>query len=221
MVQAVVFDLYETLVTQSGTPVPRAGGLGESLGLDPTAYRCEWKRLRALVLRGELTFEQALMETGTRLGAPIAVARLRRACDDRVRATHDVFQKIDPGMVMLTRDLCRHGVRLATISNCMAEDAVAWPTCALAPQFACAVFSFAVGVVKPDTRIYLNAIDQLGVNARDTLYVGDGGDDELAGAERAGLRAAQAGWFVERPGVAEVPLLASPRDVLTIVTEVT
>jgi FMN phosphatase YigB (HAD superfamily) len=217
MVQAVVFDLYETLVTQSGTPVPRAGGLGALLGLDPTAYRHEWKQLRPLVLRGELTFEQALMETGTRLGAPIAVDRLRRACDDRIRATYAVFQKIDPDIVMLTRDLCRRGARLATISNCMAEDAVAWPTCALAPQFACAMFSFAAGVVKPDTRIYLNAIDQLGVNARDTLYVGDGGDDELGGAARAGLRAVQAGWFVSRENPSAVPFLSRPRDLLRLV----
>jgi len=29
-----------------------------------------------------------------------------------------------------------------------------------------------------------------------TLFVGDGADDELAGAERAGLRALRATWFV-------------------------
>jgi hypothetical protein len=28
------------------------------------------------------------------------------------------------------------------------------------------------------------------------VYLGDGGDDELAGAERAGLRAGRAAWFV-------------------------
>jgi hypothetical protein len=37
MFKAVVFDLYEILITQSGTVVPRAGALGESLGLDATA----------------------------------------------------------------------------------------------------------------------------------------------------------------------------------------
>jgi putative hydrolase of the HAD superfamily len=61
------------------------------------------------------------------------------------------------------------------------------------------VFSFAVGVVKPDPRIYLNAIEQLGVKPEDALYIGDGGDDELAGAQRAGLRAARADWFVCSP----------------------
>ena len=58
--------------------------------------------------------------------------------------------------------------------------------------------SFAVECVKPDPQIYRTTIEQLGVNPAETLYIGDGGDDELAGAERAGLRAAQAGWFVRR-----------------------
>jgi putative hydrolase of the HAD superfamily len=101
----------------------------------------------------------------------------------------------------------------------MAEDAAPWPTCALAAHFAAAVFSFAVGCVKPDRRIYLTAIEQLGVSPEDTLYIGDGGDDELAGAERAGLRTAQAGWYVERPLTITAPILATHRDVLNLVLQ--
>ena len=96
MVKAVVFDLYETLVTQSGTAVPRAGALGESLGLDATAYRREWKQTRPQVLRGELTFAEALTQIGTRLNAPIPIERVQHARDERIRANTEVFQKIDP-----------------------------------------------------------------------------------------------------------------------------
>jgi putative hydrolase of the HAD superfamily len=219
MFKAVVFDLYETLITQSGTVVPRAGALGQSLGLDATAYRREWKQLRLRVLRGELTFAEALTQIGTRLSAAIPFERVQRACDERIRANTEVFQKIDRDLLALTRDLHSRGVRLATISNCMAEDVVAWPTSAFAPQFACAVFSFAVGVVKPDAGIYLNALEQLGVNPEDALYIGDGGDDELAGAERAGLRTAQATWFVSRTEPTAVPSLSRPQDVLQFVSE--
>jgi putative hydrolase of the HAD superfamily len=216
MFKAVVFDLYETLVTQSGTAVPRGGALGESLGLDARAYRREWKQMRPRLLRGELTFAEALTQIGSRLSAAIPSERIRQACDERIRANTEVFQKIDRDLLAVTRDLHSRGVRLATISNCMAEDVVAWPTSAFAPQFACAVFSFAVGVVKPEPEIYLNAIEQLGVKTEDALYIGDGGDDELAGAERAGLRAAQAAWFVARTEPAAVPLLSRPSDVLRI-----
>jgi putative hydrolase of the HAD superfamily len=218
MINAVIFDLYETLVTQTGTDVPRAGRLGESLGLDAVAYRREWKQIRPQVLCGHWTFEQALIEIGKRLNADVSPELARRASVERTRANAEVFQKIDPDIVALTRDLQRRGVVLATMSNCMAEDAAPWPTCALAPHFTRAVFSFAAGCVKPDAGIYQIAVEELGVSPAETLYIGDGGDDELAGAERAGLRAAQAGWFVSRAELSSVHVLAKPQDVLRLVT---
>ena len=219
MVKAVVFDLYETLVTQSGTNVPRGGALGESLGLDPAAYRREWKQLRPRILRGELTFQEALFEIGARIGTAIPAELVERASEARARANTEVFQKIDGDVIALTRALCELGIRLGTISNCMAEDAVPWHASALARQFRCAIFSFEAGVSKPDPRIYLNAIEELEVHARDSLYVGDGGDDELAGAERAGLRAVRAAWFVSKVTPSSVPSLVRPGDVLRFISE--
>jgi putative hydrolase of the HAD superfamily len=219
MFKAVIFDLYETLVTQSRTVVPRGGALGESLGLDPTAYRREWKKLRPDILRGRLTFKQALVEIGARLGSAIPAERVQRASEERARANTEVFQKLDAGVVAMAQAVVDRGIRMSTISNCMAEDVVAWPASVLAAQFSCAVFSFEAGVVKPDARIYLNAVEQLGVRAQDALYVGDGGDDELAGAERAGLRAARASWYVSEATPSPAPCFASPRDALRFIAE--
>jgi len=217
MVKAVVFDLFETLVTQSGTAVPRAGALGGALGLDAIAYRKEWKRLRPLALRGELTFADALTRVGTTLRVAIAAEGVQHACDERIRANAMVFEKADSELVALTRDLCARGVRLATISNCMAEDVAGWPGCAFAPHFQSSVFSFVAGALKPDPQIYLDATERLGVKPEETLYIGDGGDDELAGAQRAGLGAAQATWFVSRAVSPGVPVLANRQDVMRLV----
>jgi HAD superfamily hydrolase (TIGR01509 family) len=219
MVKAIVFDLYETLVTQSGADVPRAGTLGGALGLDATAYRKQWKLLRPRVLWGELTFRDALMESGARLGVDVSASHVQQACDDRARANSALFHKIDPGLLTLTRDLHARGIRLGTISNCIAEDVAAWPECALAPYFDCAVFSFVAGVTKPDLRIYLEAMRQLGAEPSDALYIGDGGDDELAGAQRAGLRVAQAMWFVSRDPSPGIPLLVNPADAMRLVLQ--
>lgn len=217
MFKAVLFDLYETLVTQSGTAVPRAGALGEALGLDATAYRKQWKQLRPLALRGELTFAEALARAGAALAVTIDAHRVRHACDARIRANAAVFENADPELVALTRDLSDRGVRLATISNCMAEDVVAWSSSIFAPHFRCAVFSYVAGVVKPDPEIYLEALRRLDTEPRDALYIGDGGDDELAGAERAGLRAAQATWYVSRTPSTTIPMVASRQDVMRLV----
>ena len=217
MLKAVLFDLYETLVTESGAQIRNAGALGESFGLDAKAYRAEWKQLRPLVLCGQLTFQAALTEVGERLGVAIPLELVQRACLERARAKSPIFRRIDPALVALTHELRERGLRLAVVSNCMAEDVAAWPDSPLASQFYCTIFSFVTGVVKPDTRIYLEALRQLGVNAEDAIYIGDGGDDELAGARRAGLCAAQATWFVSRDMSGAGPLLPNPGDVTRLV----
>ena len=219
MLKAVLFDLFETLVTESGAVVPRAGALGESFGLDPKAFRVEWKQLRPLVLRGQLSFKGALIEISERLDVMIPDSLLQQACDDRARARAALFQQIDPELLALTRDLSSRGVRLAVVSNCMAEDVAGWPGSAFAAHFECAMFSFSAGTVKPDRRIYLAAMDRLGASPDETLFVGDGGDNELAGAAKAGLRVAQAGWFVSTPAAPAVPLLSSRKDVMRLVFE--
>ena len=58
------------------------------------------------------------------------------------------------------------------------------------------VFSCSVGLRKPDPKIYRLALDELGVASEEAIFVGDGANDELAGAERVGMTAV----MLERPG---------------------
>ena len=51
------------------------------------------------------------------------------------------------------------------------------------------VFSASVGLRKPDPRIYRLALDELGVEPGEAMFVGDGANDELGGAERVGMTA--------------------------------
>ena len=63
------------------------------------------------------------------------------------------------------------------------------------------MFSCDVGLSKPDPRIYEIACERLGVEPGDCLFVGDGANDELPGAERAGMAAIQ----LRAPGEALTP----------------
>ncbi len=72
---------------------------------------------------------------------------------------------------------------------CTQEVAELWQKTSLAPLVEEPVFSCEVGLAKPDPRIYELACRRLGVAAEEALFVGDGANDELAGADRAGMRA--------------------------------
>jgi putative hydrolase of the HAD superfamily len=118
----------------------------------------------------------------------------------------------------LIAELARRNIRLGVISNGFKEDVLPWPASALAPAFRCTAFSCDEGVAKPDPEIYLRAVRRLGARPETTVYIGDGGDSELAGAEKAGLRAYRAAWFVPKSrDPLPWPELARCDDVLNLV----
>ena len=92
--------------------------------------------------------------------------------------------------LLYSRDyLEERGILRGLISVCSEEVATLWEESAFRGLFEVTVFSCTVGLAKPDPRIYLLACDQLGVEPGEALFVGDGANDELAGAERVGMRA--------------------------------
>ena len=79
-------------------------------------------------------------------------------------------------------------------------------------------FSYADRVAKPDPEIYLRAVHWLGVEPGTAVYTGDGANNEVAGATRAGLRAGRAAWFVgDSLQKGPSPELTNREDVLTFV----
>ena len=44
-----------------------------------------------------------------------------------------------------------------------------------------------MGLKKPDPRIYQIAMEQLGVESHNCIYIGDGGSQELTGAYQVGM----------------------------------
>ena len=71
-----------------------------------------------------------------------------------------------------------------------------FPETQLAGLFDAEVFSNAVGLAKPDPRIYHHCCDLLGVSPAEAVFVGDGANDELDGARRVGMDAI----LIHRPG---------------------
>jgi putative hydrolase of the HAD superfamily len=219
MLRALVFDLFETLITESGLRPPGVSSLAEAFGCERDAFRREWKPLRPSVVLGRLSFRDALRDIASRLGGQADDATLRQVCDDRMRVKAEPFRQLEGEIIVMLDHLRARGLRLAVISNCFAEDVVAWPPSALASRVDAAVFSFEIGLAKPDPAIYREATARLNVEPSEAWYIGDGGDDELSGADRAGMRAFRAAWFLKRwPHAQEAAgSLAAVDDVVRLV----
>jgi putative hydrolase of the HAD superfamily len=81
------------------------------------------------------------------------------------------------------------GLRLGVISNWDLRLPELLRQLDLARRFDVVAYSSAVGVEKPDSRIFRRALRELGVEPRAALHVGDSRLEDLEGAIAAGMRA--------------------------------
>lgn len=93
----------------------------------------------------------------------------------------------DRSVSALLANLRANGIRIGLISDASAEIAEAWPSGRLAQEIDHAVFSCTSGAVKPSSLLYRETLERLDAHPDDALYVGDGGGDELRGAQEVGI----------------------------------
>jgi putative hydrolase of the HAD superfamily len=184
--RGVIFDLWQTLVpwpTESARQM--YAELAQLCGADPETFLEVWIRRRDERMLGPI--EPHLRSIADELGG---TGDLRTAIAMRRDWTLKSLVP-RPEALPTLQELRRRGHRLGMISACSQEVADVWERAPFADLFDSAVFSCSVGFSKPDSRIYALACAELDVQARDCLFVGDGANDELPGAERAGMTAVQ------------------------------
>jgi putative hydrolase of the HAD superfamily len=210
-VRAVLFDAGGTLIH------PDHGFIldllaEEGVTADEAAYRDARRRADAVVARllrsdspgtDETRIRAWFVTLLTALGLP--EPRLE-AVGRKIRQRHaeaDLWISSEPGVRAMLRGLEDAGLRLAVISNADGRVARFLDTAGLADAFEFILDSGSVGIEKPDRRIFDMALERLGLDADEVVYVGDSWEIDVVGARSVGIR--------------PVYLSASPRDGATCI----
>jgi putative hydrolase of the HAD superfamily len=186
-VRAVVFDLWDTLVPY---PADAASTLHRDLavrlGADEQRFVELWRATRG---RREVG---SLADCFRHISAILGLADAN--VDDAVALRREQARRLlvpRPGAVDTLNELRRRGRSIGLVTACTEDVVEFWPGTALAPLVDATVFSCVECINKPDPRIFELAAERLGVAPADCLYVGDGANDELNGAQRVGMRSVQ------------------------------
>ncbi len=200
---AVVFDLFETLVTEfdpdwrwhpAGTPAGR-------LGVPREVFDQVWRSRAVERMTRPTDYRAVLREAcdlaGIGLDASVenVIAELH---SERLAAKAMPLLDVGEAVLEALHQLRSYGLKLGLVSNCSVEEVAAWEQSPLAPLFDAAVFSYRVGHAKPVGDSYLMACRRLGTPPEHCVFVGDGGSEELLGAARVGMKPYCARWFLDR-----------------------
>jgi len=229
MPQAVIFDLYETLITEYVEEWQPQPSSAQRLGLAETAFVAAWRAHHDDRMSGlQADYVTVLRAICHELAHPVDDALLQQLYRERLASKAGPFGRPASEILAMLQRLREMPVRLGVISNCTPEEVTAWRTGPLAPYMDEVVFSYEVGYAKPAPQIYQLACQRLGMPPRQALFIGDGGSDELAGATRAGLVPYWATWFLDQwpawkqagrrePDGARYPRLYQPAEVIGVV----
>ena len=193
---AVIFDLYGTLVDETTGSVARFGGYNSTtqevaalVGAPPDPFVGLWNSTIGQRMTGAHgSFEAYVAALCAELGVVPDAAGIAEALQLRMDFFRDRLVPRPDALETLTR-LRDMGHRIGLITDCSWETQRLWPETPLPPHFEVVTFSCEAGMQKPNPLIYSLTCERLGVTPERCLYVGDGNSSELPGAEAVGMTA--------------------------------
>lgn len=222
MTKAVIFDMYETLVTLYENPPYFGAQIAIDAGIEEEKFQEMWRASETDRTIGKITFEE-ILEKILKENNCYSETKMDFIVKKRVRNQETAFERPHKDVIPTLRALKKKGVRLGLVSNCFSEEAAVIKKSVLFPYFDAACLSFDEGMQKPDPAIFERCLERLKVPARDCLYVGDGGSDELEAAKTIGMNVAQAAWYLKENTMqpakrkAGFRQLETPSDILKII----
>lgn len=159
---------------------------------DPVFYRAD----DALVgtIPTTLSFEETVRRLTADIASGLAVRDERVIAHVGARFLDDAHRHLRRNQALLARLRARY--RLGLVSNFYGNLETVCHNTAILSLFGVIVDSVRAGFSKPDPRIFMRALDGLGVAPADATFVGDSAARDMAGARALGMRHI---WLIADP----------------------
>lgn len=185
--EAIIFDLFHTLVSPKSDETS-GRNTSDLLGIPGK----EWNRLlwesSEHRLRHSSQDDVSIIRELVRMYDPsISESTIREATRIRAMRFRDCLVNPPKERVDIIRQLHEKGHRMILLSNADVMEKRGWDESPFAPFFMKALFSCDIGYIKPELDAYKAALHASQSNPDGTVFVGDGGSDELKGAKACGI----------------------------------
>lgn len=196
MIKAVIFDMFETLVTMYESETYTGRNICKDMGIDEKKFREIWDTTEEDRTKGRQTLEDVL-ERIMKENSIYSVELFNKIIDKRYKAETEYFEHLHPEIIPMFVKLKEMGIKTGLLTNCFFEERDVIIKSPLYEFFDVVCMSCELGLMKPEKEVFRICMDKLDVSPEECLYVGDGGSRELETAESLGMRPLQAVWYLK------------------------
>ena len=196
MIKAVIFDMFETLITHHNSPLYYGAHMAVDAGIPVEEFLPLWRKTEEDRTIGKYTVDEVVADILKQKDC-FSEELVELIVNKRKNVTKVCFENLHPEIIPMLSELKKKGYLIGLISNCFSEEAEGIRTSILFPYFNVSSLSYERKLKEPDVRIYQVCMEELGMQAEECLYVGDGGSHELETAREVGMTAAQAAWYLK------------------------
>lgn len=219
MTRAVIFDMYETLITHFNSPLYFGAQMADEAGIPIEKFLPLWRSTEDDRTVGKLALEEVLSMI-LKENHCYSEELVNKMAEKRTATKVELFKHLHSEIIPMLQALKEKGILIGLISNCYFEEASVIRKSQLFPYFDGVYLSCEQGVKKPDEEIFRRCMKELLVQPEECVYVGDGGSYELETAKGLGMKAVQAVWYLKEGSgqptgrMPEFPQAESPLEVL-------
>lgn len=187
MTKAIFFDLFFTLIYPGYLEENENDIIGISLSeWEEYAENNELYDERA---RGKITDERKIINKIVNcMPYHITEIQKQKILEKREERIKKALLLVDNKILETLQKISMRGIKLGIISNADVIDIKYWNDSPLSELFDLVLFSCDVGMVKPEAEIYQLAMRKLEVKPEESIFIGDGGSNELYGAQSVGMK---------------------------------
>lgn len=194
MIKAVIFDMYETLITHYDSPLYFSMHMAADSRIPVEEFQALWMPTDTERTIGQLSFEDAIRDILMKADR-YSDELLNHIVAKRYAIKKDCFEHLHSEIIPMLTKLKEQGIKIGLISNCFSEEAVVIRESTLFPYFDAVYLSYEQGLKKPDPEIFKRCMNELQLTAEECVFIGDGGSHELEASGSLGMKPLQAVWY--------------------------
>lgn len=141
MIKAVIFDMYETLITHYQSPLYFGKQMAADAGIPESKFRRLWDATESDRTVGKLTLEE-VVEAILRDNGCYTEELFQKIVQRRIQVKEECFRHLHKEIIPLLSGLKQNGMKVGLISNCFSEEVVVIKKSVLFPYFDAVCLSY-------------------------------------------------------------------------------